>query len=113
MKKAHWVIASWVAFYAGSLQAAELGSSPSGKPGTAAATVDLNKATIEELIELPGVGPAKARAIAEYRQKTPFRKVEDLLKVRGIGRGIFRQLRDQVTVREAPAATPAAPKNPR
>jgi competence protein ComEA len=81
---------------------------PAGKP---AAVVDVNRATEDELIGLPGIGPAKARAIVEHRRRTPFSKVEDLLRVRGIGRGVFRQLRDRVTVGSARAAA-RAPSSP-
>ncbi len=48
--------------------------------------LDINRATAEELETLPGVGPALAERILDYRQKTGgFKKVEELLKVPGIG----------------------------
>lgn len=88
--------------------AAKAAAPAAGKPA-AAALVDLNRATEDELVALPGIGPSKARAIVEHRKKAPFRKAEDLLKVKGVGRGIFKQVRDLVTVREtaSPTATPA------
>lgn len=71
--------------------------------------LDLNAATEAQLIDLPGIGPSKARAILAYREQNPFRRVEDLMRVRGIGRGTFRQLRPLVTVNGA--TRPATPAN--
>jgi competence ComEA-like helix-hairpin-helix protein len=63
--------------------------------------VDINKASVEELDRLPGIGPALAQRIVEFRkQNGSFHKVEDLLNVRGIGPKSFEPLRDKVTVGE-------------
>ena len=82
------------------------GGAPSGGPagggagsGEEVATVDLNTATVAELEALPGVGPSTAAAIVERRTSSgPFRSVEDLLDVRGIGDAKLEQLRAHVTV---------------
>ncbi|MBX3617176.1 ComEA family DNA-binding protein [Nitrosomonas sp.] len=67
--------------------------------GTAFAAVDLNTATQAELETLQGIGPAKAKAIVEYREKNGvFTSVDDLIKVVGVGPGIIKQIRDAVTV---------------
>lgn len=63
-----------------------------------AATIDIQTASAAELETLPGVGPARAQAIIEYRTRTPFRRVEDLLRVSGIGRATFRDLRPLISV---------------
>ncbi|PMP67024.1 MAG: hypothetical protein C0190_04255 [Thermodesulfobacterium geofontis] len=48
--------------------------------------IDINKATVEELEKLPGIGPKIAQNIIEYREKNgPFKSIEELLKVKGIG----------------------------
>ncbi|GJM43759.1 MAG: hypothetical protein DHS20C21_06010 [Gemmatimonadota bacterium] len=60
--------------------------------------IDLNDASVELLSELPGIGPAKARAIVERRQQGPFRTVEELAEVRGIGPKTVERLRPFVTV---------------
>jgi competence protein ComEA len=61
--------------------------------------VDLNRATAEQLDGLPGVGPATAKAIIDYRtQHGRFRAVEELLEVRGIGDSKLADLRDKVKV---------------
>ena len=54
--------------------------------GAALQQININLASVVELEQLPGVGPATAKAIVAYREKFgAFLKVEDLLKVRGIG----------------------------
>ncbi len=65
-----------------------------GKRPTFTGTVNLNQASVDELQELPGVGPSKAEAILAFRKsRGGFKKVEDLLKVKGIGRKTFLKLR--------------------
>lgn len=67
--------------------------------GSAGAKVNLNTATIEQLDELPGVGPVTAKAILGWRTRNgSFTKVEDLLDVKGIGQATLDDLRDLVTV---------------
>ena len=68
-------------------------------PDRPPAPVDLNTATAEELDTLPGVGPATAAAIIDHRQRNgPFRSVDDLADVRGIGDAKLAQLRELVRV---------------
>jgi len=66
------------------------------------APLDLNAATLEQLTALPGVGPVTAKAILDFRTKSgPFRRVEDLLAIRGITDRRLKELRPYVTVRPA------------
>src|SRR5438067_11709455 len=60
--------------------------------------VNLNTATPEQLRLLPGVGPAKARNILAYRRTHPFRTVEELVRIKGIGHKMVRRLRLHLTV---------------
>jgi competence protein ComEA len=95
-----------------SLGATTLGaqeSRPAPKPPEAAmAPVNLNTATTAQLESLPGVGPALAQRIVEYRQQNGgFKKVEDLMNVRGIGEASFLKIKALVTV-TAPRADRAA-----
>ena len=61
--------------------------------------LDLNTATVEQLDTLPGVGPSLARVIVGYRESQgPFRKVDDLLRVSGIGPSKLQQFRSLVMV---------------
>jgi competence protein ComEA len=65
----------------------------------AVATINLNTATAAELEKLPGIGQKVAARIVEYRQKNgPFKKVEELMNVQGIGEKSFLQFRTQLTV---------------
>lgn len=73
----------------------------------AGARVNVNSATADELAGLPGIGPAKARAIVEHRNTEPFHKPEDLRKVKGIGDKLYDQVKDRITVGE-----PGAPNKP-
>jgi competence protein ComEA len=79
------------------------GGSAGGSAGAAAsvppAPIDLNTATADQLDTLPGVGPATAGAIIDYRQRHGrFHSVEELGQVRGIGDAKLAQLRDLVRV---------------
>lgn len=60
--------------------------------------VNLNTASADELQLLSGVGPAKVRNIVAYRSKHPFRTVEELVRIKGIGRKMFRRLRMHLAV---------------
>jgi len=65
----------------------------------AAAPINLNAATVTDLEKLPGVGPATAARIIEYRQKSGgFKKVEELMNVKGIGEKTFLKLKTLVVV---------------
>ena len=65
-----------------------------------ASAVNINTADAETLKnELSGVGPSRAQAIVEYREKHgPFRKLEDLLKVKGIGKRTVATNRNKITL---------------
>ncbi len=65
----------------------------------ALAAINLNTATKEELVALPGIGPAKAQAILDYRSAHgPFKSVEELKDVKGIGAKRFEKLKSELTV---------------
>jgi competence protein ComEA len=74
------------------------------------APININTASAAELASLKGIGPAKAQAIVEHRDKNgQFKSVDDLKLVRGVGDKMLEQLRPQVTVSGAAAApAPAA-----
>jgi competence protein ComEA len=72
------------------------GGGGGGDPG---ATIDLNLADAAALETLPGIGPATAAAIVQHRERNgPFRTVDDLLAVRGIGEAKLAAVRDLVSV---------------
>jgi competence protein ComEA len=69
-----------------------------------AVAVNLNTASVAEFEGLPGIGAKTAARIVEYRQKNgPFKKVEELMNVRGIGEKNFLKLKAQLTVAAAKA----------
>lgn len=72
-----------------------------------AAPIDVNTATAVQLQQLPGVGPAMANAIVQFRKKSgPFERIDDLLAIRGITTRRLAKMRPYLTVK--PAARPAA-----
>jgi competence protein ComEA len=75
-------------------------TSPAAKAAASAARpIDLNAATASQLEALPGIGPATAKRIVEYREKNGgFKKIEELMNVRGIGEKSFLKLKSLVTV---------------
>lgn len=61
--------------------------------------VNINTATIKELDSLPGIGSTMAKRIDEYRQsKGAFTSIEDIKHVKGISDGVFKKLRDKITI---------------
>src|SRR5262245_4779351 len=83
------------------VQAQSTAQSPGAKP---LAVVNLNTAGVPELAALPGIGEKTAARIVEYRQKNgPFKKIEELMNVRGIGEKNFLKLKPQLAIGQAKA----------
>src|SRR5258708_28903031 len=79
---------------------------PSPKP------IDLNVANVKELQELPGVGPVTAQRIIDMRQKSGrFKRVEDLLAVRGISQKKLDAMRPYISVTTPPPSGPPGLKS--
>ena len=69
------------------------------QPAPQGEKVNINTAGVDELVALPGIGKAYAERIVEYRQKNgPFKRIEDILNVRGIGEKTFERIRDRLTL---------------
>jgi competence protein ComEA len=93
-----------VALICGAIGLSGTAAAPEAAPAKAkseagSGAVDLNGASEAQLQEVPGIGPSLAKRIVEFRKENgPFKTVEDLLKVRGIGEKSFERLRPHVTV---------------
>ncbi len=70
----------------------------SRKGGELVGSLNLNTATAEQLALLPGVGPATARRIIEMRQKRPFQRPWEIIRVKGIGPAFFRKHKERLKV---------------
>jgi len=72
---------------------------------TASAPVNLNTATAAQLATIPGVGEKTAERIIEYRQKNgAFKKIEELMNVRGVGEKSFLKMKPLITVASTKAS---------
>lgn len=79
---------------AGRSVAAEVAPAPASADGV----VNINDAASEQLELLPGVGPSRAQAIVAFRKTHPFKRVEDLQRIKGIGKKTFARLRPLITI---------------
>ena len=86
---------------AGSISTAVQADTPSTVPETHVGKININTATAEQLILLPGIGEVLAQRIIQDRQENgPFQCVEDLVRVKGIGENSFNALKDYIIVGE-------------
>ena len=75
-----------------------------GQPAKSAAAsstdpVNLNSATAAQIADLPGIGVKTAELVVQYRTKNgPFKKIEEVMNVRGIGEKSFLRIKDRLTV---------------
>jgi competence protein ComEA len=100
-----FVVAFALAAHAAAATQEQVGPAPSGSVVLAAqaasgeapaeppsGVVNVNTATTQQLQLLPGIGPSRAQAIIERREQHPFRRPEDLLAIRGIGRATLNRM---------------------
>jgi competence protein ComEA len=97
------LIAAIAAIALSAAAAGAQGRATGPKPAaTAAAPINLNTATADQLATIPGIGEKTAALIIEYRQKNGgFKKVEDLMNVRGVGEKSFLKMKPLITVAAA------------
>ena len=88
-----------VATFASAQEAARPSAKGATSSASSGAPINLNTATVAQLETLPGIGKSTAERILEYRQKNGgFKKVEDLMNVRGIGEKSFLKMKALITV---------------
>ena len=76
-------------------QASEQAPDEAGADGR----ININQASKEELMTLAGIGEAKAQMILQYRTENgSFQKTEDIMNISGIKEGVYRQIKDKITV---------------
>lgn len=75
------------------------GTAGSGQRDAAGGLIDINRASVSELTEIPGIGQVRAEAIAAYREAHgAFHTVEDIMNVTGIKEGLFEKMKGYITV---------------
>ncbi|MDE7051852.1 MAG: ComEA family DNA-binding protein [Lachnospiraceae bacterium] len=79
-------------------QAASNNKNNNSQPQKDGGLVNINTASKEELMSLPGIGESKADAVMDYRLSCSFKSIEDIKNVTGIKDGVFNQIKDQITV---------------
>jgi competence protein ComEA len=63
--------------------------------------ININKASVEEIAALPSIGKKTAKMIVEYREKNGgFKKIEDIRKVKGVGKKLFEKIKENITVED-------------
>ena len=60
--------------------------------------VNINTASLDVLMTLPGIGESKAKNIISYREKNKFSKIEDIMNVDGIGESLFAKIKENITI---------------
>jgi|GEM_PF-125248 len=91
-------VSSSKAIGAGSFDSGVSGEQGSGNTGVTS-LVNINTATKDELMTLPGVGESKANSIISYRETSgPFGSIEDIMNITGIKSGLFNKIKDHITV---------------
>ena len=104
---ASWCLVAPLTVLAQSSEKAGDGASKATEPkAAAAAVVNLNTATAAQLESLPGIGAKTALRIVEYREKNgAFKKIEELMNVKGIGEKSFLKLKSRITVAASKSKT--------
>lgn len=78
--------------------AGAVAAAPQASAASAGGVVNINEASDDQLTRLPGIGPARARQVIEYRKQHPFKRPEELTRIKGIGKKTFAKLRPLIAL---------------
>jgi len=67
-------------------------------PKANSGVVNINEATADQLERLPGIGPSRAQAIVNFRKTHPFKRIEDLQRIKGLGKKSWNRLRPLIAL---------------
>jgi competence protein ComEA len=104
MTRSALVVAIALVFIASPLLAQRATKPPVAATVVSTEVVNLNSATAAQIASLPGIGPKTADLVVQYRQKNgPFKKIEEIMNVRGVGEKSFLKIKDRLSVATAKA----------
>jgi competence protein ComEA len=94
-----FVVAAALALVSTAVAAQKSATPAAAAPASGSEVINLNTATVTQLSTLPGIGQKTAELIVQYRQKNGgFKKIEEIMNVRGIGEKSFLKIKSRLTV---------------
>jgi competence protein ComEA len=104
MNRSALVLVAALASVSSPLAAQRASRPPVSATAVSTAPINLNSATAAQIAELPGIGPKTADLVVQYRQKNgPFKKIEEIMNVKGVGEKSFLRIKDRLTVADSKA----------
>ena len=105
MNRSALVLVAALVCIASPLEAQRAAKPPVAATVVSTGLVNLNSASAAQIASLPGIGPKTADLIVQYREKNgPFKKIEEIMNVRGIGEKSFLKIKDRLTVTDGKSA---------
>ena len=102
MTRSALVLAAALVFISSPLIAQRAAKSPAAATAVSTEVVNLNSATAAQIASLPGIGLKTADLVVQYRVKNgPFKKIEEIMNVRGVGEKSFLKIKERLTVAAA------------
>jgi competence protein ComEA len=102
MHRSAFVLVAALVFTSSPLFAQRATKPPVAATVVSTEVVNLNSATAAQIASLPGIGPKTADLVVQYRVKNgPFKKIEEIMNVRGIGEKSFLKIKNRLTVAAA------------
>jgi competence protein ComEA len=102
MNRSALVLVAALVFVSSPLAAQRVAKPPVTATVVSTEVVNLNSATAAQIATLPGIGPKTADLVVQYRVKNgPFKKIEEIMNVRGVGEKSFLKIKDRLTVAAA------------